>query len=49
MAAQVLVQQLSMELYRIDLPPAVSKYIGETEKKFQPVSLKAHPRCGYIF
>ena len=32
MAAEVLAQELKLDLYRIDLSTVVSKYIGETEK-----------------
>ena len=32
MAAQVIANQLSMELYKVDLSSVMSKYIGETEK-----------------
>ena len=37
MAAQVLSNELSMDLYRIDLSRIVSKYIGETEKNITEV------------
>lgn len=37
MIAQVIAKELEMELYRIDLSAAVSKYIGETEKNLQKV------------
>ena len=32
MAAQVIANELGLDLYRIDLSQLVSKYIGETEK-----------------
>lgn len=32
MAAEILAQQLQLDLYRIDLSAIISKYIGETEK-----------------
>ena len=32
MGAQVIANQLSMELYKVDLSSVMSKYIGETEK-----------------
>ncbi|KZL49901.1 hypothetical protein A2T98_10295 [Nodularia spumigena CENA596] len=31
MAAEVLAQELPLDLYRIDLSAVISKYIGETE------------------
>jgi AAA+ superfamily predicted ATPase len=37
MAAEVLAQELSLDLYRIDLSQVVSKYIGETEKNLRRV------------
>lgn len=37
MAAEVLANELSLDLYRIDLSAVVSKYIGETEKNLRHV------------
>jgi SpoVK/Ycf46/Vps4 family AAA+-type ATPase len=37
MAAEVLANELSLDLYRIDLSAVVSKYIGETEKNLRQV------------
>lgn len=37
MAAEVLANELRLELYRIDLSSVVSKYIGETEKNLRQV------------
>lgn len=37
MAADVLAQELQLDLYRIDLSSIVSKYIGETEKNLRRV------------
>jgi SpoVK/Ycf46/Vps4 family AAA+-type ATPase len=37
MAAEVLARELRLDLYRIDLSAAVSKYIGETEKNLRRV------------
>ena len=37
MAAEVLANELRLDLYRIDLPAVVSKYIGETEKNLRRV------------
>ncbi len=37
MAAEVLAQELRLDLYRIDLSSVVSKYIGETEKNLRQV------------
>lgn len=37
MAAEVLAQELKLDLYRIDLSSVVSKYIGETEENLRKV------------
>lgn len=37
MAAQVLAAELGMELYKIQLPAVVSKYIGETERNMKRI------------
>lgn len=37
LAAEVLAQQLHLDLYRVDLSSVVSKYIGETEKNLRRV------------
>lgn len=37
LAAEVLAQELSLDLYRIDLSSVISKYIGETEKNLRRV------------
>jgi SpoVK/Ycf46/Vps4 family AAA+-type ATPase len=37
LAAEVLAQELHLDLYRIDLSSVVSKYIGETEKNLRRV------------
>lgn len=37
MAAEVIAQELQLNLYRIDLSAVVSKYIGETEKNLRQV------------
>ena len=37
LAAEVLAQELRLDLYRIDLSQVVSKYIGETEKNLRRV------------
>ena len=37
MAAQVMASELDMELYKIELPAVVDKYIGETEKKLNRI------------
>ncbi len=37
MGAQVIANQLSMELYKVDLSSVMSKYIGETEKNLRNI------------
>ncbi|NEQ22364.1 MAG: ATP-binding protein, partial [Microcoleus sp. SIO2G3] len=37
MAAEVIAQELCLDLYRIDLSAVVSKYIGETEKNLRRI------------
>ncbi len=37
MAAQIIANELDMELYRVDLSQLVSKYIGETEKNIASI------------
>ena len=37
MAAEVIAQELELELYKIDLAGVVSKYIGETEKNLERI------------
>ena len=37
MGAQVMANQLSMELYKVDLSSVMSKYIGETEKNLRKI------------
>lgn len=37
MAAEVIAQELQLDLYRIDLSSVVSKYIGETEKNLRRI------------
>ena len=37
LAAEVVANELRRPLYRIDLSPVVSKYIGETEKNLRRV------------
>src|SRR5205807_3578810 len=37
MAAEVIANELALDLYRIDLSQVVSKYIGETEKNLRRV------------
>jgi hypothetical protein len=47
MAAEVLANDLALDLYRIDLASIVSKYIGETEKNLRRI-FEAAEDCGAI-
>lgn len=37
MAAQVMASELCLDLYRVELPAIVSKYVGETEKNLEEI------------
>ncbi|MBN1181701.1 MAG: ATP-binding protein [Bacteroidales bacterium] len=41
MSAEIIANELSLELYKIDLSRIVSKYIGETEKNLNKIFLEA--------
>lgn len=49
MAAQVMAAELGMELYRIELPAVVDKYIGETEKKLNRIFNEAEKSMAILF
>lgn len=49
MAAQVMANELGMDLYRIDLSQMVSKYIGETEKNISALFHKARNINALLF
>lgn len=49
MAAQAVAKELSMELYRINLPAVVSKYIGETEQNLSEIFESAKGRSVVLF
>jgi hypothetical protein len=49
MAAEVLANALSLDLYRIDLSSVVSKYIGETEKNLRRVFEAAEDGGAILF
>jgi hypothetical protein len=42
MAAEVIANELGLDLYQIDLAQVVSKYIGETEKNLNQIFCEAH-------
>ena len=49
MAAQVMAAELGMELYRVELPSVVDKYIGETEKKLNRIFGEAQNSMAILF
>lgn len=49
MAAQVMAAELNMELYRVELPAVVDKYIGETEKKLNRIFGEAEKSMAILF
>jgi hypothetical protein len=49
MAAQVIANELQLELYRIDLAQVVSKYIGETEKNLRQIFQEAESSNAILF
>ncbi|MFI0757001.1 ATP-binding protein [Streptomyces anulatus] len=49
MAAEVLAGHLGLDLYRVDLSAAVSKYIGETEKNLRRLFDAAEPGGAVLF
>jgi SpoVK/Ycf46/Vps4 family AAA+-type ATPase len=49
MAAEVIAQDLSLDLYKIDLSQVVSKYIGETEKNLDRVFREAQTSNAILF
>lgn len=49
MAAQVIANELSLELYKIDLSQIVSKYIGETEKNLAIIFDEAKESNSILF
>jgi SpoVK/Ycf46/Vps4 family AAA+-type ATPase len=49
MAAEVIANELRLDLYRIDLSAVVSKYIGETEKNLRRLFDAAEIGAGILF
>lgn len=49
MAAQVMAAELGMELYLVELPAIVDKYIGETEKKLSRIFGEAEKSMAILF
>lgn len=49
MAAEVIANQLQLDLYKIDLSTVVSKYIGETEKNLEKIFSEAESSNAILF
>jgi AAA+ superfamily predicted ATPase len=49
MAAEIIAQELGLELYKIDLSSVVSKYIGETEKNLERIFTAAENANAILF
>ena len=49
MAAEIIANELKLDLYRIDLSGVVSKYIGETEKNLSRIFDAAHNANAILF
>ncbi|MCB0208687.1 MAG: ATP-binding protein [Anaerolineae bacterium] len=49
MAAEVIANQLKLDLYKIDLSTVVSKYIGETEKNLEKIFSEAESSNAILF
>ena len=49
MAAEVIANELSLDLYQIDLSQVVSKYIGETEKNLNQIFREAYGSNAILF
>ena len=49
LAAQIMANQLGIDLYRIDLSTMVSKYIGETEKNLEHIFTEASSSNAILF
>jgi hypothetical protein len=49
MAAEVIARELRLDLYRIDLPQTISKYIGETEKNLDRIFTAAENSNAILF
>lgn len=49
LAAQIMANQLGIDLYRIDLSTVVSKYVGETEKNLESIFSEAAESNAILF
>lgn len=49
MAAEVISNELGLDLYKIDLSTVISKYIGETEKNLEQIFIEAESSNAILF
>jgi hypothetical protein len=49
LAAQIMANQLGLDLYRIDLSTVISKYVGETEKNLERIFSEASESNAILF
>ncbi|HMK50759.1 MAG TPA: AAA family ATPase, partial [Thermodesulfovibrionales bacterium] len=49
MAAEIIANELKLDMYKIDLSQVVSKYIGETERNLQRIFDEAHRSNSILF
>src|SRR5205814_7308469 len=49
MAAEVIASELRLDLYKIDLSPVVSKYIGDTERNLDRIFTAAENSNAILF
>ena len=49
MAAEVIANELNLDLYKIDLSTVISKYIGETEKNLEKIFAEAQSSNAILF
>ncbi len=49
LAAQVIANELNLDMYRIDLSSIISKYIGETEKNLNKIFMEAQNSNSILF
>jgi len=49
LAAEVMANELGLDLYKIDLSGVVSKYVGETEKNLEEIFKEAETSNGILF
>ena len=49
MSSEVIANELGLDLYKIDIPQVISKYIGETEKNLKSIFAEARNSNAILF